>query len=164
MNLTNLRTTIGIGTLALTLLGGASALVPPAAEAAGPTCQGKEATIVIKASDFIVEGTSGNDVVVGLAAHHIFKRNQVVALGCFGDGDNQYPPGQRDGGAFDGHARVYGASGADVLRSGQGDDQLFGGRGSDQFDGGDGQDLCSGGKGTDHFVGTPNCEEVVSIP
>lgn len=99
-----MRSTV-ISTIALAMLASAPFLVPTSAAAAGPMCQGKEATIV-DTDGGLVQGTDSNDVI-----HAMGRDTSVVAkagddLVCVEDG---------------------------YVRAGQGNDSVQA-RGTDQFD------------------------------
>jgi len=81
----------------------APVLVAGAAEAAGPSCDGRRATIVGTAGDDVIRGTRHADVIVGLTGS-----DSIEGLG----GDD----------------RICGGFGADRLRGGPGDDRVFGGQ------------------------------------
>ena len=142
----NLQQMIGIGTLALTLVGGAATLVAPGAEAqAGATCQGQPATITAGVNDVTVNGTPGDDVIVGNRLDNTIFGGPGNDLICAGEGDDSAQ-------GNDGDDEIYGGAENDILLGNSGNDKLFGEAGADRFagDGGPGtpgnDDLCHGGK------------------
>ena len=118
MNLTNLRTTIGIGMLALTLAGAAAAVAEDKGAALlaldSLTCGGKAVTLLLQAGA-IYEGTAGDDVALGGPNVDIFHGNGGNDTACLGGDDI-----------------ATGGPGADRLDGGEGDDDLFGGRGHER--------------------------------
>ena len=167
----NLRTTIVIGMLALTLAGSAGSALGGAEEAeAGkrrtPKCQGVKATIVIKASQGTVQGTDGRDVVIGTAGPDIFAGNGGDDIVCLEGGNDTFRPGTNAGSIFDGNDTVLGGPGADQLSGGHGDDVLLGEGDGDAIRGQEGtNDLCNGGPGGGDVQLAPGgCETVLGIP
>jgi Ca2+-binding RTX toxin-like protein len=95
----------------------------------GPTCFGREATIVGTDGPDVLTGTPGTDVIVGLG------------------GDDRI-----DAGAGDDF--VCGGDGNDTILGGDGTDVLFGDAGDDTVDAGPGYiDAVAGGPGSDHLIG-----------
>ena len=133
MNLTNLRTTIGIGMLALTLAGAAAAVAEDKGAALlaldSLTCGGKAVTLLLQAGA-IYEGTAGDDVALGGPNVDIFHGNGGNDTACLGGDDI-----------------ATGGPGADRLDGGEGDDDLFGGRDNDHLIGGGGDDTLVGDRG-----------------
>lgn len=114
----------------------------------GPTCEGRQSTIV---------GTEGDDSITGTE-----KKDVIVALGgndtIFGLGGNDVIcgyPGNDTIRASAGVDIVRGASGSDVLKAGSGNDIVGGGLGRDRLGGGLGFDVLNGGFGSDHCNGGP---------
>jgi Ca2+-binding RTX toxin-like protein len=130
-----------------------------------PTCFGKRATIVgtnrDPFSDVPLEGTPGDDVIVGLRGLDVIDGRGGSDLICAGGGDDYIVMGPGDdkgegGAGFDtflggrGHDRIWGGAGSDSLTGGPGNDRLFGGPGTeDSLIGGSGSDLMHGGGGYD---------------
>lgn len=121
---------LGLATAALTTLGtagSASAVDPtPTPTAPVPTCDGKPATIVAPEAGGKVDGTAGDDVIVG-SAH----ADTINGLG----GDDV----------------VCGLGGADVLNGGAGNDRLLGGLDAHGATTGQVGDILDGGAGDDHL-------------
>ena len=112
-----------------------SLLVSFAASARVRSCLGASPTIIGSNRSEIINGTPGNDVIMGRMG-----RDRI-----------------RGGGGDD---RICGGVGADIIRSGAGRDRLDGGRGadvvragadSDSLRGGTGHDILSGGSGVDEL-------------
>jgi Ca2+-binding RTX toxin-like protein len=103
---------------------------------------------------FVVEGTSGDDYIVGTSLRELLDAgagNDVVeGRGgndeiAGGDGDDEL-----EGGAGDDF--LLGGAGNDVLLGGAGNDTLDGGDGDDYFDGGAENDVLAGGAGVDAYL------------
>ena len=94
--------------------------------AATSTCNGKTATIVATGASPI-NGTPGDDVIVGTAAGETIN-------------------------GLDGNDTICGGGGNDVISGGNNDDALFGQDGDDFLDGGNGNDSLHGGDGDDFLV------------
>ena len=124
---TSWRRTRGLAQVAGLTLAMLALSAPGTASAGEPTCFGKKATIVAKPGVERIEGTAGDDVIVG------------------GDGRQSI-----DGG--DGDDRICGKGGNDVIDGSAGDDRLSGGRGEDFIFGEDGDDLILGGPGPDFLA------------
>ena len=173
MNLTSIRTAIGIGAVALTLAGG---LAPGLVDAKGDkdrqgdkggartliTCSGELPTIFLKTSQNgqEVKGTPGRDVVWGTDGNDIYHPNGGDDVVCLRGGDDQLR-----GSA--GNVEGIGGTGSDFLVGGSGDDFLSGEDGRDALNGGDGNDSCHGGQDTDDFVNPLSfggCETFTGIP
>ena len=118
------RRTRGLAQVAGLTLAMLALSAPGTASAGEPTCFGKKATIVAKAGVERVEGTAGDDVIVGDDGRQIISG---------GDGDD----------------RICGMGGGDGIDGGAGDDRMSGGRGADWISGQDGDDLIQGGPGGD---------------
>lgn len=119
-----------------TLLLAVCLTVAPAspAEARGPTCGGKHATIVSNA--FRIVGTKAPDVIAAGTRDHLI----------YGAGGNDVICGG-------GNDTIYGERGNDTLNGTTGDDRVYGGRGSDQLDGNSGEDRVFGDTGNDTVSG-----------
>jgi uncharacterized repeat protein (TIGR01451 family) len=105
----------------------------------GPTCKGKQATIVGTEADETLHGTEKRDVILALGGHDVifgFGRNDVV---CGGTGNDT----------------IRGQSGQDLLRGGAGNDIVKGARDNDDVGGGAGRDRLGGGLGIDILKGGP---------
>jgi Ca2+-binding RTX toxin-like protein len=115
------------------------ALVPvaPAAEAAGPRCFGRSATIVGTPGPDVLVGTAGPDVVVALGGRDVIRGLGRRDLICGGAGSDS----------------IDGGSGPDKVLAGSGDDSVSGGRGADLLLGEERNDTLSGGPGRDGLAG-----------
>lgn len=116
------------------------------------------------ALDYVVEGTSGNDLIdvdylgdpegdrVDNSDAQDGSQDDVIEAGdgndtiLAGDGNDSIEAG-------DGDDSVVGGDGNDTLRGGWGDDTLYGGEGNDQLEGLYGNDLIYAGAGDDHVFG-----------
>lgn len=116
------------------------------------------------ALDYVVEGTSGDDLIdagylgdpegdrVDNADAADGSQDDVIVAGdghdtiLAGDGNDSIEAG-------DGDDSVLGGDGDDTLRGGWGDDTLYGGEGDDQLEGLYGNDLIYAGAGNDHVFG-----------
>ena len=186
MNLTSVRTVIGIGAVALTLAGGVAPGLVDAKDRQGGKGQaraereaGAEQGIIIPpqlakcngvlATMFLsqfpagqpVEGTDGRDVVIGTNGRDIFIGNGGNDLVCLKGGNDDFRPGVASLNGTDGNDSVRGGPGADVIDGGLGNDNLHGEDGPDVLKGGVGDDSCLGGPGTDLNQG--GCEFVNSV-
>jgi hypothetical protein len=107
--------------LALTTVAG-SLLAPAAAtashSAAGPTCDGRRATIVGTARADHLVGTASADVIAGLAGNDVIDGRGGADVICGGAGDDQ----------------LFGGGGDELLLGGPGADQIEGGPGVDTAD------------------------------
>ena len=111
---------------------------------AGPTCQGREATIVGDAGDNILQGTASPDVFVARGGNDtIFAKggNDVI---CAGPGNDV----------------IYGGPGADIIIAGGGNDDVTAGSGADRVWGGFGRDVIRGNLGPDHLRGGPGADRI----
>jgi len=120
--------------VALAVLSCSVVFMPGSAQAAKPTCQGLEATIVSSAR--VINGTSGVDVIV-----------------VQGSGDHSVNSGS-------GNDVICGSSGNDKINSGAGDDQVNSGAGNDRINGGAGDDSLTGGSGNDVIVAASGDDKV----
>ena len=114
----------------------------------------REDTVLEAASGFI-DGTDGDDVLLGSAEDDL-----IIGLGgddqlIGGDGDDILlgDEGDDDLDGGDGEDTLLGDLGDDDLDGGAGDDELIGEEGNDRLAGGDGDDLLSGGEGDDILIG-----------
>ncbi|MFD7560477.1 FG-GAP-like repeat-containing protein [Streptomyces sp. NPDC059835] len=142
-------------------------------------CNGLAATIT---GNGIVNGTSGNDVIVTGNGNDTVSGNGGNDTICTFGGNDAVSGGSGndyiDGG--DGNDAISGGSGGDTVKGGAGDDSLSGGSGNDTVIGGAGSDTLSGGSDTDVCAGDANggatlagtdsiatggsCETVVEVP
>jgi hypothetical protein len=126
--------------------------MPGSAQAAKPTCQGLEATIVSSAR--VINGTSGVDVIVvqGSGDHSVNSGsgNDVI---CGSSGNDRINSGAGDD-------KVNSAAGNDRINGGTGDDSLTGGAGSDVILAASGDDNVSGGVGNDTIQGNSGSDTV----
>ena len=124
--------------LAMILAAVAVLALASTADAVGPTCDGKVATITQPGGSIdgvqYYYGTPGDDVIVGTGAKEGFLGGGGNDRICGGGGDDY----------------LDGASGTDRLFGGFGSDHLSGGAGDDDLEGYDGKDdRCFGGDGSD---------------
>lgn len=105
-----------------------------------------------RASDYIVRGTNGNDII---DANFVDVDNDKISDGddhLEGLGGNDLMKGGLGSDLMDGGAgadRLFGGRGNDTLLGDSGNDRLFGGTGNDKLSGGAGADLLFGGSGDD---------------
>ncbi|HEX2196472.1 MAG TPA: calcium-binding protein [Actinomycetota bacterium] len=139
-----------------------------AGAAARPTCFGKKATIVVRDGYESVDGTNGDDVIVGTSSTDYIDGkggNDRICARSNHPADEDFVSG---GGGDD---RISGGRSGDSLNGGRGDDLIVGGRGydyiwaelgadtvrggaeSDYVDGGIGWDVIEGGGDGDGIVG-----------
>jgi Ca2+-binding RTX toxin-like protein len=150
------------------LAGPLVASVPGTSYAAGETCDGKPATIVISAEPDPEEfGTPGDDVVAittpdvftfdALAGDDTVCAGAGTTMVLGGDGKDTIDltalaqNGRVDAGA--GNDTVVGSAHDDFLFGGDGNDTISAGRGDDDAEGGSGDDLVMGGAGDDSLWG-----------
>lgn len=130
------------------------------ANAAGPTCNGKQATSGVRTVDVgdstTWYGTNGDDVIIatgknraGLSQHTVFGRggNDVICIGTGGGPEFGYAHGGY------GHDTIFGSQYSDTILGGPGNDSLRGRGGSDLVSGGYGNDWIDGGWGADTLDG-----------
>jgi Ca2+-binding RTX toxin-like protein len=116
--------------VAMVLVGSALACAAPA-NATGPGCLGRRATVVGTGTADTLRGTPGRDVIVGLGGRdHIDGRGGRDRI-CGGPGPD----------------RIHGGGGGDRLLGDDGADTVDGDRGADLVSGGPGEDLCFQGPG-----------------
>ncbi len=125
----------------------------------GPTCQGLNATIYVSGGLIvggpdngqtytgILDGTNGNDVIVGTSGVDNIDADDGDDVVC-GGGDADDIQGA------DGADVLCGEDGSDIIRGGSENDQICGGDGDDDVDGGTGDDQIDGGVGTDVIDGS----------
>jgi hypothetical protein len=89
-----------------------------------------------------LNGTSGTDIIFGLAGANTINGNAGNDLLCGGNSNDTINGG-------DGDDIIDGENGNDILSGGNGADTLRGGNGNDTLTGGAGPDRFSGGPGTD---------------
>lgn len=113
-------------------------------DGAGPTCDGKAATIAGTDAGETIVGTAGDDVIVGLGG-----RDTIRGLG----GNDTVCAGDRNAGVLSGNDLVYGGAGDDTLLGEGGNDTLSGDAGNDTLKGGADMDMLLGGGGNDTLSG-----------
>jgi uncharacterized repeat protein (TIGR01451 family) len=114
----------------------------------GPSCKGRESTIVGTELDDAITGTDKKDVIVTLGGNDTvfaLSGNDTV---CGGAGDDSIR------GAL-GADLLRGGGDNDVVRGGSSNDNVGGGFGRDRLGGGLGVDVMNGGPGRDHCNGGP---------
>jgi Ca2+-binding RTX toxin-like protein len=99
-------------------------------------CAALNLTTIVSGSGNI-DGTTGNDLILGSAGNDTIQGRQGADCILGGDGD-------------------------DTLQGSQGGDILLAGNGADSLNGGPGTDVCDGESGTDS--GSPTCETELNIP
>ena len=107
------------------------------------TCNGLPATIV---GSGVINGTNGNDVIVGLGANDTINGGNGNDVICGNGGDDTINGGN-------GNDLLFGGFGNDTLNGGNGDDSLDGGAGGDTLNGDRGNDTLTGGTEADAFSG-----------
>lgn len=130
------------------------------ANAAGPTCNGKQATPGVRKVDVgdstAWYGTNGNDVIIatgqnraGIYQHAIFGKggNDIICIGTGGGQEYGYAHGGY------GHDTIYGSRYSDTIIGGPGNDNLRARGGNDWVSGGYGNDWLDGGWGNDTLDG-----------
>jgi Ca2+-binding RTX toxin-like protein len=100
----------------------------------------------ILAQGFVVDGTSGDDRLIGTSLNEHFDSRE-------GDDVVEGRGGNDDIAGGEGADELYGGAGNDLLLGGTGNDALRGGAGDDVLDGGDGDDYLDGGAGNDTLGG-----------
>jgi hypothetical protein len=130
--------------LALAMLVATGLTTAPTADAAGPECFGKKATIADHAG--LIVGTPGNDVIVGDNGPNDVAGKGGTDLIC-GLGGKDLLFGD------DGDDRISGGNGADAIAGGFGNDRILGDGGNDHLVGHDGNDTLIGGPGADTLSG-----------
>lgn len=111
-----------------------------------------------------LNGTPGNDCILGLGGSDTLNGNGGNDIICGGSGGETLNGGDGDdilygeesgdtlnGGA--GNDTLYGGNGTDVLNGDDGSDFLYGGNGGDTLSGGSGNDLLDGGAGSNNLSG-----------
>jgi len=147
------------GAIALVCL--ASIWQPSGAQAGGPTCQGKPATIVSNAA--VIRGKKSPDVIVAGAGDNRILGEGGNDLICGGDGDDTIE-GERGNDTLDGGGgadKVLGGRGSDHLEGGAGADLVEGEQGNDEVAGGSGSDVVEGNQGDDKLSGGAGDEDVL---
>ncbi|MCP3973543.1 MAG: calcium-binding protein [bacterium] len=135
-------------------------VIPVAAFADAPTCQGVPATIVGTDGDDKIYGTDGDDVIVGLGGDDELSGRGGDDLICGGSGDDELKGGSgndtiKGGGGSD---AIYGHDGDDTLLGGSGRDHVTGNQGSDVVSGNRSRDTLQGGAGDDTMRGGPGAD------
>jgi predicted extracellular nuclease len=105
-----------------------------------PRCTGLIATIVGTTGNDVINGTNGNDVIVGFGGNDTINGGNGNDIIC-GDGGND---------------TLNGGNGIDVLVGGFGSDTLNGNNDPDTLNGGNGNDTLTGGSGNDVLDGGAN--------
>ncbi|MCZ4270614.1 Hint domain-containing protein [Rhodobacteraceae bacterium G21628-S1] len=123
-----------------------------------PTSVNNQAALMsmgIPGPDYIVEGTSGNDLIDG--GYTGDPGGDMVDAGdnVAGNDDDSIRAGDGDDTVWAGAGSdtVDGGSGRDSILGQDGDDTLSGGTEQDTLDGGSGDDVLSGGEGADYLSG-----------
>lgn len=111
-----------------------------------PRCNGLIATIVGTTGNDVINGTNGNDVIVGLGGNDTINGGNGNDIIC-GDGGNDILNG---GNGMD---TLFGGFGNDTLNGNNGNDSLDGGGNNDTLAGNNGDDTLTGGTGADSFSG-----------
>lgn len=96
--------------------------------------------------DDVIEGTSGNDIIIAMGGDDIINGKGGNDVICAGPGNDTV-----DGG--DGFDLIIGGSGDDAISAGDGHDLVAAGDGNDKVDGGDGHDSIGLGEGNDYAEG-----------
>lgn len=113
------------------------------------------ATMSLDGISYRVEGTAGDDYIVGVSRGALFEDTIVGgggddALYAYGANQHDYGPNRLEGGA--GKDSLFGGRGPDTLMGGADEDRIDADSGDDLIDGGKGADLLSGGWGADTYV------------
>lgn len=148
-------------TLTVTDSSGQSATTSLPVTATPPLCQGLPATIIGTGGN--IDGTHGDDVIVGTSASERIDGGNGNDIICGGGGDDtligSHGNDTLTGGAGNdvidggtGNDTIYGGGGNDTLTGSHDDDFIDGGDGDDVIDGGDGHDALQGGAGNDTIV------------
>lgn len=109
------------------------------------TCNGLAATIIAAPGQVAVNGTNGDDVIVGNELDNLIDAKRGDDTVCSLGGDDSV-----NGGA--GNDTILGGKGSDSIRGGPGDDLLMGQGGGDTFRDGPGNDIVIGGPGNDVLI------------
>lgn len=111
----------------------------------------------------IVEGGSGDDMLIGTSRKDMFEAGEGDDTVVAGEGDDMVDAGAGSDRvlAGDGKDVVDGGAGNDVLMGGSGNDVLSGGAGNDTLNGGAGDDTLSGGTGNDTLTGGSGADTFV---
>ena len=139
---------------------------PGATAATGPTCAGREATIVGTRGRDVLRGTRRADVIAAGAGNDVVLGGGGADIICGGSGNDRLSGGSSNDRVYGGSGRdrVFGQSGRDVLNGGPGRDvvagqggrdRVLGGTGNDRLLGGSGRDVLLGGGGNDRIFGGP---------
>lgn len=138
---------------AVTILIAGSLVVTPPATSQGPTCAGRDATILAVPGVRTI-GTPGDDVIVGTRGADVIRGRGGDDVICGRGGADEIRGNT-------GQDVLIGGRGDDRLRGGRADDWLRGRRGDDVLRGGAGSDSCGGGPGADRVIG---CEAPTTTP
>ena len=121
--------------------------------AAAPSCLGRSATIVGSSGRDRLEGTRGNDVIVGYGKDLIIGRGGADRICGGGDNDTiSGGPGADRIRGQGGSDLIVGFAGNDALNGGPGRDTMFGAAGRDKLRGAGGVDLLAGGIHADSLL------------
>jgi Ca2+-binding RTX toxin-like protein len=115
-------------------------------------CNGLPATIVAGPTDVIINGTAGNDVILGNDLNNKINSGDGDDVVCAGDGNDRVKAGS-------GNDIVFGGRGNDTIKGQDGNDSLDGGAGKDKLIDGDGDDVTRGGRGRDKHIDGPGIDE-----
>jgi len=135
----------------VTTVGGTSTAVSSSGPTPTITCNGLPVTVNLALGQ---TPTSGDDVIQGTEGADTIRAggNDVINAGA---GDDYVDAGPGDD-------RVFGLSGADVLRGSSGADRIFGGNGEDLINGDGGADRLNGGNGADLIFGGGGNDGMIS--
>ncbi|MDQ3871088.1 MAG: cell wall-binding repeat-containing protein, partial [Chloroflexota bacterium] len=122
----------------------ASPPAPPAPAPGGKTINGTSGNDVLVGTRFadVINGGGGNDVIRGGGGNDVINCGSGNDRVFGGSGNDRIDCGS-------GNDRVYGNEGNDRLSGGSGNDRLYGNEGSDRLLGGAGNDRLAGGEGFD---------------
>ena len=156
-------------------------LLPLPVGAQEPTCFGMPATIVATGDEEHVEGTSGDDVIMGSEErdliyslggddrvcagngseeHYDEDTGSTDELGDFvdgGGGNDQIDLGAEDGPGFE---SALGMAGDDIILDDEGTARLMGDVGNDHLNGGRDTDYINGNDGDDNILGGEGADEL----
>jgi hypothetical protein len=130
--------------LAVALSAGALAVIPMAASAGVATCGGEVATIIADGTGTPIEGTEGDDVIVGYGGKDTINGNGGNDIICGRGGADTINGGDGDDTIWgqNGHDTIKGNKGDDLIRPGHGNDRVWGNGGHDKVWAYKGSDVC----------------------